>query len=131
MHQKSEIEYRIFKSEALKSLPVATTVGNHDADNANYTYHFNRTNASELGSNKGSRWRLLFQIWKCIIYHVKYTGYKCSKNINSLLSKTVAANKDCKWRIVTLHQDIYGSRTFLMSQNHKFKMSVNTDFRTK
>lgn len=31
---------------------MATTVGNHDADNANYTYHFNRTNASELGSNK-------------------------------------------------------------------------------
>ena len=50
---KSEIEYTGYLSpEALKSLPVATTVGNHDADNANYTYHFNRTNASELGSNK-------------------------------------------------------------------------------
>lgn len=48
---KSEIEYTGYLSpEALKSLPVATTVGNHDADNANYTYHFNRTNASELGS---------------------------------------------------------------------------------
>ena len=44
---KSEIEYTGYLSpEALKSLPVATTVGNHDADNANYTYHFNRTNAS-------------------------------------------------------------------------------------
>ena len=37
---KSEIEYTGYLSpEALKSLPVATTVGNHDADNANYTYH--------------------------------------------------------------------------------------------
>ena len=35
----------------LKSLPVATTVGNHDADNANYTYHFNTPNSSDLGSN--------------------------------------------------------------------------------
>ncbi len=35
----------------MKSVPVATTVGNHDADNANYTYHFNTANASELGSN--------------------------------------------------------------------------------
>ena len=25
------------------------------------------------------------------------------------IEQTVAANKDCKWRIVTLHQDIYGS----------------------
>ena len=48
----SEIEYSGYLSpEVLKNLPVATTVGNHDADNANYTYHFNTANASELGSN--------------------------------------------------------------------------------
>ena len=34
----SEIEYTGYLSpDVLKSLPVATTVGNHDADNANYT----------------------------------------------------------------------------------------------
>ena len=26
-----------------------------------------------------------------------------------LIESTVAANTDCKWKIVTLHQDIYGS----------------------
>lgn len=36
----SEIEYSGYLSpDVLKNLPVATTVGNHDADNANYTYH--------------------------------------------------------------------------------------------
>ena len=48
----SEIEYTGYLSpDVLKSLPVATTVGNHDADNANYTYHFNTPNSSDLGSN--------------------------------------------------------------------------------
>lgn len=49
---KSEIEYSGYLSpDILKSLAVATTVGNHDADNANYSYHFNTPNNSELGSN--------------------------------------------------------------------------------
>ncbi len=36
---------------ALKSLPLAPTVGNHDSTLVNYTYHFNTPNNSELGSN--------------------------------------------------------------------------------
>ena len=94
---KSEIEYTGYLSpEALKSLPVATTVGNHDADNANYTYHFNRTNASELGSNK-------------VVGGDYYFKYGNVAEHKQFIEQTVAANKDCKWRIVTLHQDIYGS----------------------
>ena len=78
---------------------MATTVGNHDADNANYTYHFNRTNASELGSNK-------------VVGGDYYFKYGQDTNVaehKQFIEQTVAANKDCKWRIVTLHQDIYGS----------------------
>ena len=41
----------ILSPEALTSLPVATTVGNHDADNPNYQYHFNVPNLSYLGDN--------------------------------------------------------------------------------
>lgn len=49
----SEIEYAGYLSpDTLASLPVATTVGNHDADNANYQYHFNVPNLSNLGDNK-------------------------------------------------------------------------------
>lgn len=48
----SEIEYAGYLSpDALTSLPVATTVGNHDADNANYQYHFNVPNLNNLGDN--------------------------------------------------------------------------------
>ena len=105
----SEIEYSGYLSpDVLKNLPVATTVGNHDADNANYTYHFNTANASELGSNGkvgGDYWfkhdNALF-----IMLNTQDTNVEEHRQF---IEQTVAANKDCKWRIVTLHHDIYGS----------------------
>ena len=105
----SEIEYSGYLSpDVLKNLPVATTVGNHDADNANYTYHFNTANTSELGSNGkvgGDYWfkhdNALF-----IMLNTQDTNVEEHKQF---IEQTVVANKDCKWRIVTLHQDIYGS----------------------
>ncbi len=105
----SEIEYTGYLSpDVLKNLPVATTVGNHDADNENYLYHFNITNASNLGSNGtvgGDYWfkhdNVLF-----IMLNTQDTNVEEHKQF---IEQTVAANKDCKWRIVTLHQDIYGS----------------------
>ena len=105
----SEIEYSGYLSpDVLKNLSVATTVGNHDADNENYLYHFNITNASNLGSNGtvgGDYWfkhdNALF-----IMLNTQDTNVEEHKQF---IEQTVAANKDCKWRIVTLHQDIYGS----------------------
>ena len=105
----SEIEYSGYLSpDVLKNLPVATTVGNHDADNENYLYHFNITNASNLGSNGtvgGDYWfkhdNALF-----IMLNTQDTNVEEHRQF---IEQTVAANKDCKWRIVTLHQDIYGS----------------------
>lgn len=105
----SEIEYSGYLSpDVLKNLPVATTVGNHDADNANYTYHFNTANTSELGSNGkvgGDYWfkhdNALF-----IMLNTQDTNVEEHRQF---IEQTVAANKDCKWRIITLHQDIYGS----------------------
>ena len=105
----SESEYSGYLSpDVLKNLPVATTVGNHDADNENYLYHFNITNASNFGSNGtvgGDYWfkhdNALF-----IMLNTQDTNVEEHKQF---IEQTVAANKDCKWRIVTLHQDIYGS----------------------
>lgn len=121
----SEIEYSGYLSpEVLKNLPVATTVGNHDADNANYTYHFNTANASELGSNGkvgGDYWfkhdNALF-----IMLNTQDTNVEEHRQF---IEQTVAANKDCKWRIVTLHQDIYGSaETFNEPEITKLDISI-------
>lgn len=106
---KSEIEYAGYLSpDILKSLPVATTVGNHDADNANYTYHFNTPNSSELGSNGivgGDYWF----VYGDVLFMMLNTQDTNVAEHKQFMEQAVGANKDCKWRIVTLHQDIYGS----------------------
>ena len=106
---KSEIEYTGYLSpEALKSLPVATTVGNHDADNANYTYHFNRTNASELGSNKVVGGDYYFTYGNTLFMKLNTQDTNAAEH-KQFMEQAIAANPNCTWRVVTLHQDIYGS----------------------
>ena len=105
----SEMEYAGYLSpDVMKSVPVATTVGNHDADNANYTYHFNTPNLSDLGDNGyvGGDYYFTYGDALFMILNTQDTNVSEHKQF---IEETVAANQGCKWRIVTLHQDIYGS----------------------
>ena len=104
-----EIEYAGYLSpDVLQSLPVATTVGNHDADNENYTYHFNTPNNSKLGSNDivgGDYW---FTYGNALFMMLNTQDTNAAEH-KQFMEQAIAANPDCTWRIVTLHQDIYGS----------------------
>ena len=105
----SETEYAGYLSpDLLKYVPAATTVGNHDADNANYTYHFNTANLSSLGDNGyvGGDYYFTYGDVLFMILNTQDTNVSEHKQF---IEETVANNEDCKWRIVTLHQDIYGS----------------------
>lgn len=105
----SEIEYAGYLSpDVLESLPVATTVGNHDADNANYTWHFNTPNNSDLGSNGIVGGDYYFRYGNALFMMLNTQDTNTAEH-KKFIEETVAANKDCKWKIVTLHQDIYGS----------------------
>lgn len=105
----SEIEYAGFLSaEALRSLPLAPTVGNHDATLANYSYHFNTPNSSELGSNGivgGDYW---FTYGNALFIMLNTQDTNTAEH-KQFIEEAVSANPDCAWRFVTLHQDIYGS----------------------
>lgn len=106
---KSEIEYAGYLSPTiLKSLPVATSVGNHDADNANYTYHFNTPNNSDLGSNDivGGDYYFTYGSVLFMMLNTQDTNVAEHKQF---MEEAIKVNPDCKWRVVTLHQDIYGS----------------------
>ena len=97
---------------SMKSVPVATTVGNHDADNANYTYHFNPANSSSLGDN-GRVGGDYYYTYGDALFMILNTQDTNVEEHRQFIESTVAANTDCKWKIVTLHQDIYGyCRTF-------------------
>ena len=96
----SEMEYAGYLSpDVMKSVPVATTVGNHDADNANYTYHFNTPNLSDLGDNGyvGGDYYFTYGDALFMILNTQDTNVSEHKQF---IEETVAANQDCKWRIV-------------------------------
>ena len=105
----SEIEYAGYLSpEILKSLPVATTVGNHDADNENYSYHFNTPNNSELGSNGIVGGDYYFTYGSALFMMLNTQDTNVAEH-EQFLRQAISKNPNCAWRIVTLHQDIYGS----------------------
>jgi hypothetical protein len=107
-YDKNEIEYAGYLSpKALKSLPVATAIGNHDAPSGNYSFHFNNPNESDLGKTEAGG--DYYYSYGNALFITLNTNNKNVQEHKQLIEKAISENKNTKWRIVTLHQDIYGS----------------------
>ncbi|MGH4049852.1 MAG: metallophosphoesterase [Clostridium sp.] len=104
----NEIEYAGYLSlEALKSLPVSTAIGNHDSPNTNYSQHFNNLNTSKLGlTPAGSSYYYSYGNTLFIMLNDNNTNMAEHKQ---LVEQAVKSNPNAKWRVVTIHHDIYGS----------------------
>lgn len=113
----SEIEYSGYLCpELLRSIPVATTVGSHDDDNPNYDYHFNVPNQSTLGQNDyvgGDYW---FTYGSALFLMLNTQDSNTAEH-KEFMEEAIRKNPGCTWRIVTLHQDIYGSAMHSVSEN--------------
>ena len=108
IYDKNEIEYAGYLSpKALTSLPVATTIGNHDAPSGNYSFHFNNPNASDLGKTEAGG--DYYYSYGNTLFITLNTNNNNIEEHKQLIEKAISENKDAKWRVVTLHQDIYGS----------------------
>ncbi|MGN0536386.1 MAG: metallophosphoesterase, partial [Acutalibacteraceae bacterium] len=103
-------EYAGFLSpSALKSLPVATTIGNHDSKSENYKNHFNNPNVfTEETSPSVAGNGYYFTYGDVLFMVINTNNYNCSDHEN-LIKKATEANPDVKWKVVMFHQDIYGS----------------------
>lgn len=106
-------------ADALRSLPVATTIGNHDHDDANYSYHFNNPNTfnnvnddykpkayTEGASAAGTDY--YYTYGEVLFIVLDTNNYNCATHEN-VIRKAISDNPDAKWRVVTFHQDIYGA----------------------
>ena len=106
----NEMEYAGYLwPEALKSLPVATTIGNHDATNRSYTFHFNNPNpftAEKSPTTAGNGY--FYSYGDALFIVLNINNYNCADH-EALIQKAIAAHPDTRWRIVQIHQDIYGS----------------------
>ncbi|MCD8010322.1 MAG: metallophosphoesterase [Lachnospiraceae bacterium] len=115
-YSQNETEYAGYLSaEALDSLPVATTIGNHDSTSIQYSLHFNNPNTfddDETGdytTGKTAAGTDYYYTYGSVLFIVLDTNnYNCSTHEN-VIAKAVKENPDATWRVVVFHQDIYGS----------------------
>ena len=106
--QAKEEEYAGYLSpDVLAGLPVATTIGNHDSLNADYMYHFNNPNATENGATQaGGDYYYFYGNGLFIVLNTN--NYNVAEH-EQTIREAIASDPDAAWRIVTIHQDIYGS----------------------
>ncbi len=108
LSSSNEIEYASFLSPSfLRSLPIASTIGNHDSKNSNYSFHFNNPNASNLGSTAaGGDYYYTFGNALFITLNSNNTN---TAEHDEIIKKAISENPNAKWRILTFHHDIYGT----------------------
>lgn len=103
-----EEEYAGFLNpKVFERLPLATTIGNHDSLNLDYRHHFNTPNMSELGTTVagGDYW---FSYGDALFIVLNTNNYNAAEH-EEAIKKALASHADAAWRIVSMHQDIYGS----------------------
>jgi hypothetical protein len=91
----------------LSGLPVATTIGNHDSLNADYSYHFNNPNPTKYGVTKAGG-DYYYSYGPGLFIVLNTNNYNAAEHEKTIAEAT-ASNPSASWRIVTIHQDIYGS----------------------
>ena len=110
---EQQIEYAGFlSSPLLRSMPVATTIGNHDSKSVNYSNHFNNPNtATSAATTEGKTdagTDYYFTYGNTLFVSIDTNNYNCATHEN-VIKEAVEANPDATWRVLMFHQDIYGS----------------------
>lgn len=106
--QPKEEEYAAYLDpEVLASLPVATTIGNHDSLNPDYMYHFYNPNATENGMTEAGG-DYYYSYGDGLFIVLNTNNYNVAEHAETI-KEAIASDPDATWRIVTIHQDIYGS----------------------
>lgn len=93
---------------ALRSLPVAAAIGNHETKGSDYQYHFNNPNDDEQFGSTPSGCDYYFRRGSAL-FIVLNSNNRNTASHRKLMKQAVAENETAKWRIVLFHHDIYGS----------------------
>lgn len=108
--QLQEYQYSGYLSAAaLRSLPEATSIGNHDSMTPGYKNHFNVPNPFVEESSPTAAGHGYYYTYGSALFIVINANNYNAADHKALIEKAVAANPNTKWRIVVMHQDIYGS----------------------
>ncbi|ERT57119.1 MULTISPECIES: purple acid phosphatase family protein [Megasphaera] len=107
---QQEEEYAGYLSaRALRSLPEASSIGNHDSMTVGYGNHFNVPNPFVEEKNPTVAGHGYYYAYGSALFIVINANNYNAADHQALIQKAIAAYPDAKWRIVVMHQDIYGS----------------------
>ena len=104
-----ELEFAAFSTpEQLRSLPLATTIGNHESLGDDYQYHYNNPNDGDnLGAtNSGSDY---YFSYGDVLFIVLNSNNRNAAEHRTLMQKAIESHEDAAWKVVMFHHDIYGS----------------------
>ena len=96
-------------ARALRSLPEATSIGNHDSMTIGYQNHFNVPNPfTEEATPTPAGHGYFYSYGNALFIVINANNYNAADH-EALIKKAIKSNPNAKWRIVVMHQDIYGS----------------------
>ena len=106
-----EAEYKAFTaSPFLKSIPVATTIGNHDRKGVEYKTFANVPNEYEeakVSSYVGDNY---WFVKGDVLFLMADTNNASGEDHAAFVEKAVNANPDVKWKVLVAHHDLYSGR---------------------
>ena len=105
----NEEQYLGFLNEALRGLPVAAVIGNHDSGSHAHSQHFFVPNESRYGSTEaGSDY---YFTYRNALFMVLNGSNRDSAQHEAFLRQTLRAvtDRDITWKIVAIHQSIFSA----------------------
>ena len=109
-HLLQEYEYSGYLSAtAFRNLPQAVAIGNHDCLTTSYQNHFNVPNPFTAETNSTVAGHGYYYTYGSALFIVINANNYNAADHKALVEKAVKENPNAKWRIVVMHQDIYGS----------------------
>ena len=108
--KEQEDQYSGYLSASvLRNLPQAVAIGNHDCSSASYQNHFNVPNPFTAETNSTVAGHGYYYTYGSALFIVINANNYNAADHKALVEKAVKENPNAKWRIVVMHQDIYGS----------------------
>ena len=104
----NEPEYAGFlMPELLRTIPIATTIGNHDCMSSNYGYHFNNPNNTS-GYGKTYAGEDYYFTYGSAVFLMLNTNNTDADEHDQFIKQALLDTEGMKWRIVVMHQDKIG-----------------------
>lgn len=106
-----EAEYKAFTaSPLLKTMSVATTIGNHDRKGVEYKTFTNLPNEYEEAKVSSYIGDNYWYVKGDVLFLMADTNNASGEDHAAFVEKAVKANPDVKWKVLVAHHDLYSGR---------------------